>query len=216
MSKPALTPPLLCLITNPTMPDLLKKVERALTAGVNMLQLRGHQLSAAELYRLAFVLHPICRQSSSLLIVNDRIDVGLAIGADGFQLGARSLPLAIGRHLVGEEHLLGVSIHSCAEAQEAVASGADFLLAGTIFPSRSHPGEPTAGCDLLRSIKQRCPAHPLLAIGGITTANAHQVIEAGADGIAVISAILDAPDIEQAVSDLKRVIHLATTEKESR
>lgn len=206
MTKFGLKLPLLCLITNPDIPDLVKTVEIALSAGVNMLQLRGHQLPAAQLYGLALELSPLCRRYGATFIVNDRVDVGLTVGADGFQLGTRSLPLAVVRQLVGEECLLGASVHSQEEARAAVADGADFLLAGTIFPSPSHPGEPSSGPSLLHAIKQIVPNCPLLAVGGITVANAGEAIEAGADGVAVISAILGAAHVLDAVGELRRRI----------
>ncbi|MBV9688298.1 MAG: thiamine phosphate synthase, partial [Ktedonobacteraceae bacterium] len=133
MSKLTLNYPLLCLVTDPSTRDLVTKVEAALFAGVNMVQLRGHHLPAAELYRLALALCPLCHRYQALFIVNDRIDVGLAAAADGFQLGTRSLPLPVARQLLGKEYLLGASVHSREEAQAAATSGADFLLAGTIF-----------------------------------------------------------------------------------
>ncbi len=178
-----------------------------------MLQLRGHALPAVELYRLALALRPLCQHYRATFIVNDRIDVGLATGADGFQLGAGSLPLARARQLVGEDYLLGASVHSCEEALAAGTEGADFLLAGTIFASRTHPDEPPSGTDLLHAIRRN--AHkgngstcPLVAIGGITSANARQVMQAGADGIAVISAILGSDNVKQAVSELRMAINL--------
>lgn len=207
MSKLTLTYPLLCLITDPEVPDLVTRVEAALSAGVNMLQLRGHTFPAAELYRLALAVRPLCHRYGAIFIVNDRIDVGLAADADGFQLGARSLPLAAARRLIGEGHLLGISVHSCEEALTAGVGGADFLLAGTIFASHTHPGESPSGTNLLSAIKQALPTCPLLAIGGITHTNARQAIEAGADGIAVISAILGAVNIEQAVNELRIAIN---------
>lgn len=216
MSRLTLTYPLLCLITDPNIPDLVTKVEVALSAGVNMMQLRGHSLPAAELYRLALALRPLCSHYQAAFLVNDRIDVGLAAGADGFQLGSRSLPLTVARQLIGEEYLLGASVHSCEEALAAAANGADFLLAGTIFPSPTHPGELPSGPVLLREIKRILPTYPLLAIGGITPANARQAIQAGADGIAVITAILSAANVEQAVSELRSAINLEKRRKESR
>src|SRR5579884_2687460 len=139
MNKRQLKPPLLCLVTDPDVPELVRSVEIALSTGVNMLQLRGHNLTAARMYTLAQELRLLCQQYEAIFIVNDRIDVGLATRADGFQLGANSLPLSTARQLTGDEHLLGVSVHSVEEAQAAVTDGADFLLAGTIFASRSHP-----------------------------------------------------------------------------
>lgn len=202
MNKRQLKPPLLCLVTDPDLPDMVRSVEIALSAGVNMLQLRGHNLTAARMYTLALALRPLCQQYKAIFIVNDRIDVGLATEADGFQLGANSLPLHAARQLTGDEHLLGVSVHSVEEAQAAVAGGADFLLAGTIFASRSHPERGGCGPGLLSEIKQRSGVCPLLAIGGITSENVRSVIEAGADGVAVISAILRTPDIAQATREL--------------
>jgi thiamine-phosphate pyrophosphorylase len=208
VNKRQLKPPLLCLVTDPDLPDLVQSVEIALSAGVNMLQLRGHHRTAACMYTLAQTLRPLCQQYDAIFIVNDRIDVGLAIGTDGFQLGANSLPLNVVRQLAGENYLLGVSVHSVEEAQAAVTDGADFLLAGTIFASRSHPERDGCGPGLLSEIKQRIGICPLLAIGGITDKNARLVIEAGADGIAVISALLRAPDIAQATRELRTAISL--------
>lgn len=206
MSTFELRRPQLCLITDPTVPHLPEIVETALAAGVTMLQLRGHQISAADLYALALKLRPYCRQHGAAFIVNDRLDVGLAVNADGFQLGKRSLPLHIARQMVGTHYLLGASVHSLQEAQAAVTNGADFLLAGTIFASPSHPEELTSGLALLHAIKQAIPACFVLAIGGITAATAKQTMAAGADGVAAISAILATRDVGKAVTDLYNML----------
>lgn len=134
--------------------------------------------------------------------------MGLAVRAEGVQLGRRSLPLPVVRQLAGEDYLLGASTHSQEEAQVAVANGADFLIAGTIFASRSHLNEPPSGLDLLQDIKQALPTYPLLAIGGITAENAGRAMATGADGVAVISAILDATDVVRAVYELRTAIGL--------
>lgn len=198
--------PQLCLVTDPTRPNLLRKVERALAAGVTMLQVRGHALSSARLYTLACALGPLCQRYQALCIINDRVDVGLAIGADGFQLGVHSLPLAVVRQLAGKHCLLGASVHSQTEARAAAAQGADFLLVGTIFASSSHPGDIPSGPQFVRALRDSGLSLPLLAIGGITSENARQVMQAGADGIAVISTILDAPDIEHVVRELRTIV----------
>ncbi|GCE47845.1 thiamine-phosphate pyrophosphorylase [Thermosporothrix hazakensis] len=194
----------LCLVTDPTHAELERVVTEALAAGISMLQLRGHTLSAASLYALARRFLPLCNRYQTALIVNDRLDVGLAAGAHGFQLGRRSLPVAVARSLVGPEMLLGVSVHSLEEAREAVEAGADYLLAGTLFPSHSHPGERTAGIGLIRALRQAYPALPLIGIGGITSENAAEVIEAGANGVAVISALFQAPSVSVEVERLRR------------
>ena len=211
MNKPAweLRKPQLCLVTDPTVPDLVHMVEQALDAGITMLQVRGTQLSAHQLYNLAQALCPRCQQYGVACIINDRVDVGLAVQADGFQLGQRGLPIAVVRDLVGPDYLLGASVHSMDEARTALAQGADFLLAGTIFASRSHPGEPARGPQLLRSIKQSYPNAILLAIGGVTPENASEVMAAGADGLAVISAILNTQNVLHAVKALCQAMGLS-------
>lgn len=206
MNKFPLQFPLLCLVTDPACPNLLEIVESALSAGVNMVQLRGHQLPALQLYELACNLRRACQEHGAALLVNDRLDIGLASGADGFQLGALSFPLALARELIGEDYLLGASVHTLAEAHAAVDDGADFLLAGAIFASPSHPGAAGRGPGLLSEIRRVFPATPLIAIGGVSAANAREVIDAGADGIAVISAIFEAENTSQAVNILRRTL----------
>ncbi len=201
--------PQLCLVTDPSIPDLLARIKRALAAGITMLQLRCRDRPASYVYELALALKPLCRQHGTLFIVNDRIDVALATGADGVQLGSRSLPPAVARMLIGPQRLLGVSAHSLEQARTASEQGADFLIVGTIFASRSHPDRPSAGTALLHQIKQHAPSLPILGIGGINATNAEQVMEAGADGIAVISAILLAEDIAHSVQELHRSIGLS-------
>lgn len=206
MHRGSLRQPQLCLVTDPARPDLPQKVEQALAAGVTMLQLRGHMLSSARLYALGSLLRPLCQQYQALFIVNDRVDIGLALEADGLQLGVHSLPLPVVRRLVGERDLLGASVHTSAEACAAVEAGADFLLVGTMFASSSHPGEPTNGPQLLLTLRSLGLTLPLIAIGGITQDNAQQVLDAGADGIAAISSILDASDIQQTVQELRTIL----------
>jgi thiamine-phosphate diphosphorylase len=206
MSKFELKFPQLCLVIDPERPDLQRVVELALAAGVTMVQLRGHQLSEARFLELALMLRPRCQFYQAAFLVNDRLEIGLACGADGFQLGARSLPIVEARERVGDGYLLGASVHSVVEAQAAVAGGADFLLVGTIFASHSHPGVAGQGPGLVSEIKRLLPACPLLGIGGITSVNAGQVMKAGADGVAVISAIFDAEDVTGAVREVRAAL----------
>ncbi|GAC1506972.1 MAG: thiamine phosphate synthase [Ktedonobacteraceae bacterium] len=200
--------PQLCLVTDPTVPDLGRRVETSLDAGITMLQVRGTRLSAHQFYDLALALSPGCQRYGVPCIINDRIDVGLVVQADGFQLGRRSLPMATVRGLVGPDYLLGASVHSLDEVRTALNQGADFLLAGTIFASRSHPGEPASGPQYISAIRQSHPAAMLIAIGGITAENAPEVMAAGANGVAVISAILNTQDVARAVKALRRSIGL--------
>ena len=174
----------------------------ALAGGARVFQLREKDLEARELTALADRLLGLIRPAGGLLLVNDRIDVALAIGADGAHLTQRSLPPTVARRLVGRGQLLGVSCHSLAEAQEAQEGGADFVLLGPIFftPSKAPYGAPL-GLEILKQVRSRIHL-PILGIGGINRTNRQAVLAAGADGIAVIAAVMAAPDISEAVSAL--------------
>ena len=157
-----------------------------------MVQLREKDLSVRDLYDLgARVKEAIAGRAK--LVVNDRIDVALALNADGIQLPEDGAPVAEARPIVGPDMLIGRSVHSVSGAVEAESSGADFLIAGTIFPSASHPDGPTQGTDFIRALCREV-AVPVLAIGGITTQNVGEVMEAGCSGAAVISSISEAKD----------------------
>lgn len=162
------------------------------------LHLRGHGLTGAELFRLAEALAPTAAASGALLLVNDRIDVALAAGTGGVQLGRRSLPLRVARGLLGPGRWLGYSAHDAAEVREAAAAGADYVLFGTIFPSATHPGEPTAGVEGLREMAH-ITTLPLIAIGGMTPARVGAVRGAGAHGIAVLGGVWQAEEPQRAV-----------------
>lgn len=164
------------------------------------LHLRGHGLTGAELYDLAEALTPVANASSALLLVNDRLDVALAAGAAGAQLGRRSLPLPLARRLLGAERWLGYSAHSATEILQATAADADYIVFGTIFPSATHPGEPTAGVEGLREIAH-ITTLPVIAIGGMTPARVGAVRAAGAHGIAVLGGVWQATEPQRAVGE---------------
>lgn len=185
-------------------PRLMEAVAAAIEGGVVAVHLREPDLPAGELWELARQLRALT-QRRALLVINDRIDVALAVGADAVQLGARSLPVAVARRLVGRRLLLGRSVHSLPEAVQAQQDGADYLLLGTIYATRSHPDATPAGPELVRQARAAVSL-PIIAIGGIAATNAPAVMQAGADGVAVISAILGAPDPRQAAADLARTI----------
>jgi thiamine-phosphate pyrophosphorylase len=193
----------LCLVTDRRLCGegrFLAAVDAAVAGGVTMVQLREKDLGARALYELGLRLQSVLRARAAL-VVNDRLDVALALGADGVQLGAGSLPLAAARRLGGERLLIGRSVHSLEEAVAAERDGADFLVLGTIYPSRSHPGDPGAGPSLVAGVRAAV-ALPLIAIGGIDALNLSEVTAAGADGVAVISAILGAPHPRSAAANL--------------
>ncbi|MFQ5801753.1 MAG: thiamine phosphate synthase [Candidatus Methylomirabilales bacterium] len=181
----------------------LEEVARAaLAGGARVFQLREKDLEARELTVMAEQLLCLIRPAGGLLLVNDRIDVALAVGADGAHLSQRSLPPGVARRLLGPERLLGVSCHSVAEALEAQEGGADFILLGPIFftPSKAPYGVPL-GLEILKQIQPQIHL-PILAIGGINRTNRQEVLTAGADGVAVVSAVMAAPDVSEAVRAL--------------
>jgi len=183
--------PCLTLITDRRLCQSLslgEAVARAVAGGVNVVQLREKDLAAAELVPLADRLRAIT-QDKALLIVNSRLDVAQVCGADGVHLPERGASVAVTRRLAGDGFIIGRSVHSAEEAVKAQEEGADYVQVGAIFPTRSHPG-PRAGLGLLESVAARVTI-PIVAVGGITAENVGQVMQAGARGAAVISAILD-------------------------
>ncbi len=177
-------------------------VEAALRGGARAVQLREKDLPPRELYPLALEMRQLTQAYGARLLINDRVDVALGVHADGVHLTTTSLPASSARQILGPGRLIGVSTHSSAEAQAAVEQGADFVVFGPVFftPSKAQYGQPV-GLDALRAVRAAVKA-PLLAIGGIKQANLDQVLAAGADGIAVISAIISADDPTVATQDL--------------
>ncbi|NOY14240.1 MAG: thiamine phosphate synthase [Deltaproteobacteria bacterium] len=186
--------PALYLITDrqqlPGGRQLPKVVEELLQAGVRMLQLREKDLSAAELYPLAQEMRELTRRYDCLLFINDRIDLALAVEADGVHLGGHSLPIPAARKLLGPNRLIGVSTHSLQEILLAAQQGADFATFGPVFftPSKAAYGAPLG----LNRLTQACAVSPIpiYALGGIKPENTGSVKRTGADGIALISALL--------------------------
>lgn len=182
--------------------SLEEVVGACVQGGARVFQLREKDLAARELAALAERLLQLITPARGLLLINDRIDVALATGADGAHLSQRGLPPAVARRLLGPTRLLGVSCHSLAEAEEAQQGGADFILLGPIFytPSKASYGPPV-GLELLREVRPNIRL-PIFAIGGITAARRTEILAAGADGVAVISAVMAAPDVSAAVRAL--------------
>ena len=207
-----LTIPCLALVTDRRLCQTLsleEAVAQAIEGGANLVQLRekdpdGRSLPAAELLALAEKLRAVTR-GRALFLVNDRLDVALACAADGTHLPERGLPVAAARRLAGEGFIIGRSVHSTAEAARAQEEGADYVQVGSIFASRSHPGQPVGGLDLLEAVAAAVTI-PILAVGGITAANVGEAIRAGAGGAAVISAILGAASPREAARALSEAM----------
>jgi thiamine-phosphate diphosphorylase len=187
---------------------LLDKIEQAAKAGVDWIQLREKDLSGRELAELAAAARQRIVGSAELLI-NDRLDVGVASGAAGVHLGENSLPIEAARRLVtqrcgGRQFLVGASTHSLQAAQEAAAGGADYVIFGPVFatPSKASFGAPQ-GLTKLREVSEALTI-PVIAIGGITALNAPECLKAGATGIAAIRLFQDAADLKAVVAQLRR------------
>lgn len=182
--------------------DLVEVAASALRAGVRAVQLREKDLATRELYHLAGKLLAMTRAAGAALLINDRVDVAMALGADGVHLTRRSLPPKEARELLGPAKLIGISCHSPAELQEAVDAVVDFIVLGPIFetPSKAAFGPPLTPTGLRRA--RATTSLPILAIGGIHLPRIAEVMAAGADGVAVISAVMAAADPAEAAAQL--------------
>lgn len=181
-------------------------VAAAARGGATAVQLRSKEMTARQLYLTGLSLRTLTRQMGLLFIVNDRVDVALAVDADGVHLGQDDLPLEAARRLMGRRRIIGISVDTAEEARQAERGGADYLGAGPVFatPSKADAG-PVMGPEGLRDIC-RAVRIPVVGIGGIGAHNARQVMEAGAAGVAVISAVVSAPDVTAAARALRSAL----------
>jgi len=183
--------------------DLLPLIEAAVRGGVTAVQVRAKDLPVRQFLDLGRRAADSLKRHNIPLIINDRLDIALACGAAGVHLGQDDMPVSQARKIVGRRLVLGVSANNADEALEAERLGADYIGLGPIYATSSKTTDlPLVGEEGIRRLKGRVRI-PLVAIGGITAANARAVKEAGADGIAVISAILGAPDPEAAARRLR-------------
>lgn len=177
--------------------SLFDLLELVLAGGCRLIQLREKTMPAVEILPLAREFARRCRDSGALFIVNDRADIAVAADADGLHVGQDDMPAREARGLLRRGMVLGVSTHDEDQARAAVADGADYVAVGSIFPTTSRVDFQLVGTDLIRRVRPAVPV-PLVAIGGITIDNAAEVIRAGADGVAVISALCAHHDPEAA------------------
>lgn len=177
--------------------DLAGLLEAVLAGGGRLVQLREKTMSLADLLPVAQRLAGRCREFGALFIVNDRADLALAADADGLHVGQDDLPAREARALLRPGMILGVSTHDPEQARCAVADGADYVAVGSIFPTTTKAGFQLVGTELIRRVRPDVPV-PLVAIGGITADNASIALDAGADAVAVISALCAVPDPEHA------------------
>lgn len=176
-------------------------VEKALQAGVTVLQLREKTATTRDVYQLALRIKPIARQYNVPLLINDRLDIALAVDADGVHVGQEDLPVAVVRRLIGPDKILGATAATVAAAQTAEREGADYIGSGAMFPTLTKPGKQVLPLNVLAQIKQAVQV-PVVAIGGITADNLMTLKITGVDGLAVVSAIMDSADPAAATQEI--------------
>ncbi len=181
-------------------------VRLALEGGVRSVQLREKDLPIRELLALSQELRTITKEFNAKLFINDRVDVAVAVNADGVHLGHQSMPVEAVRKIIGKDMLIGVSTHNLEEARAAEAGGADFITFGPIFetPSKAKLGIPV-GVGAIIKVKSGVKI-PIFALGGINSGNIRQVMVSGVTGVGMISAIMSAQDIKQAAGKLIELI----------
>ncbi len=189
----------------PDIGSLTRKVRKALAGGARIVQYRNKSANAALRREQGAALLALCREARIPFVINDDLDLARAIRADGLHLGRDDVSIAAARAKLGKDRLLGVSCYDRLElALAAREAGADYVAFGSAFPSVTKPLATRAPLSLYREAKARL-GFPVVAIGGITIKNARTVIEAGADAVAVISALFGAPDIEAAARSFSRL-----------
>lgn len=188
----------LYLVTNryqDSLESFLKKVETACRSGVTIIQLREKNLTTNQYYQLAKQVKEITDAYQVSLIIDDRLDVCLAVDAAGLHIGDDELPVSVARQVLGPDKILGVTAKTVKRALEAEESGADYLGTGAIFPTTTKENAPITLISTLKTICQRV-AIPVVAIGGLTSENIDQLIDTGIAGIAVVRDLMQAEDIE--------------------
>jgi len=187
--------------------DLLWVLQQALDGGVKGIQLREKDLVGRELFFLAEAARKLTQRYHALLLINDRIDIALAVDADGVHLSTASIPIESARALLGRQQLLGASTHSLEEAQEAERSGADFVVFGPVYftPSKASYGSPQ-GLAALKKVVEKLSL-PIYAIGGIKPENIADTRRTGVRGVALISAVMSAADPENATKEILKLFN---------
>lgn len=178
--------------------DLLQEIRKAVKGGVSIVQLREKEAGSRDFYNLALALKGELLGTGVPLIINDRLDIALAVDADGLHIGQDDLPFPAARRVLGPKKIIGLSVSSREEAAEGVRLGAGYLGVGPLFATSTKPdaASPT-GLELITELKKLI-ALPLVAIGGINIENVSAIRKAGADGVAVVSALMGCDDIEMA------------------
>ncbi len=182
--------------------ELYKRVEQAILGGCTMVQLREKDISSLDFYRQALELKQITEKYRVPLIINDRVDIALAVKAAGVHIGQNDIPVSVVKDIIGRNMLLGVSVTSLNEAEQAVKDGANYLGVGAIFPTKTKKDAVLVPMGELKKIRQTIKL-PIVVIGGINKENAKIFSAMGIDGLAVISAIIAQPDSREAALEIR-------------
>ncbi|MBF0649431.1 thiamine phosphate synthase [Dysgonomonas sp. GY75] len=182
-------------------------VEEAVRGGVTMVQLREKDASTLDFYNLAMKLKSILKSYNVPLIINDRLDIALACDAGGLHIGQSDMPYSVARKLLGKDKIIGLSVESIQDAIDANNLDVDYIGISPVFGTQTKTDTaPALGLEGIGEIT-RISGHPSVGIGGINLTNAQDIIQAGADGISVVSAIMSAPDPQQSARQLKEIIN---------
>ena len=185
----------------------IELTEQAIAGGADTIQFRHKQGSTREMIQIATEMKRLCAKKGVIFIVNDRIDIAIASGADGAHLGQDDFPIPLARELLGDNRIIGGSAATMEEAEKCLSAGADYVGFGPVYPTGSKDDAgPVSGIDTLRKIVETIPI-PIIAIGGIDEENTPEIIQAGAHGIAVISAVCCKENPEEATKGLYEAIH---------
>lgn len=185
---------------------LIEAVEQAILGGCTMIQLREKNISSLDFYRQSVEVKKVTEQYHVPFIINDRIDIAIAVNADGVHIGQSDIPAAIVRDLIGTDMLLGVSAASVKEAVQAANDGADYLGVGAMFPTGTKTDANYVSIEELKKIRHAVNL-PIIAIGGINKGNIKQFHDTGINGLAVVSAIIAQPDIQKAAAEMKSMFY---------
>lgn len=185
--------------------SFLEIARAAIRGGADIIQLRDKELSAKELIQQGAPVRELTRQTGTVFIVNDRVDVAIALRADGIHLGQDDLSIEAAKKILGSQVLVGKSTHNLEQALEAEREGADYIGVGPVFATPTKPSYPPVGLELVKEVSERIGI-PFVAIGGIQAGNIKQVLDSGAANVAVVRSVAGAENIEESARELKRII----------
>jgi len=186
------------------MDTFCETVDQAIGGGVTLVQLREKTATSRDFYELALRVKAVTDGHNVPLIINDRLDIALAVDADGLHIGQEDLPVAVARRLLGPDKILGATAATVKDAVAAQAAGADYLGSGAVYPTSTKQGKALLPLTTLSQIKQAVHI-PVVAIGGISADNIGPVRQSGVDGVAVVSSIMNSPDPASTAKEMKRI-----------